>query len=151
VKLSQAHPKVPQLYVAPVRLEDWNRLNDTLQAITGYYSEDVSELSGELPEKLERVWVAPRFLQVMGIAPSLGRDFSPQEQRFGGPNAVLISDRHGAAVSTATQTQSARPSASAPPRGQSSASCPRRFAIPTAMQTYGPPAPWTLLLRRAGN
>jgi predicted permease len=93
VKLSQAHPKVAQPYVAPVRLEDWNRLNDTLQAITGYYSEDVSELSGELPEKLERVWVAPRFLQVMGVAPSLGRDFSPQEERFGGPNAVLISDR----------------------------------------------------------
>jgi putative ABC transport system permease protein len=93
VKLSQAHPKVPQPYLAPVRLEEWNRLNDSLQAITGYYSEDVSELSGELPEKLERVWVAPRFLQVMGVAPSLGRDFSPQEERFGGPNAVLISDR----------------------------------------------------------
>ena len=93
VKLSQAHPKVPQPFLAPVRLEEWNRQNDTLQAITGYYSEDVSELSGELPEKLERVWVAPRFLQVMGVAPSLGRDFSPEEERFGGPNAVLISDR----------------------------------------------------------
>jgi putative ABC transport system permease protein len=93
VRLAQAHPKVPQPYVAPVRLEEWNRLNDTLQAITGYYSEDVSELSGELPEKLQRVWVAPRFLQVMGVAPALGRDFSPQEERFNGPNAVLISDR----------------------------------------------------------
>src|SRR2546427_12847654 len=40
VKLAQAHPKVPQPFVAPVRLEDWNRLNDSLQAITGYYSED---------------------------------------------------------------------------------------------------------------
>jgi len=60
-------------------LEEWNRLNDTLQAITGYYAEDVSELSGELPEKLQRVFVAPRFLQVMGVAPSQGRDFSPQE------------------------------------------------------------------------
>jgi predicted permease len=93
LRLAQSHPKVPQPYVAPIRLEEWNRLNDTLQAITGYYSEDVSELSGELPEKLERVWVAPRFLQVMGVAPALGRDFSPQEERFNGPNAVLISDR----------------------------------------------------------
>ena len=66
VTLGQAHPKVPQPQVAPVRLEEWNRLNDTLQAITGYYAEDVSELSGELPEKLRRVFVAPRFLQVMG-------------------------------------------------------------------------------------
>ena len=37
--------------------------------------------------------VAPRFLQVMGVAPALGRDFTPQEGRFGGPAAVLISDR----------------------------------------------------------
>jgi len=93
VKLAQSHPKIPQPQVAPVRLEEWNRLNDTLQAITGYYEEDVSELSGELPEKLRRVFVAPRFLQVMGVVPSLGRDFSPQEERFGGPNTVFISDR----------------------------------------------------------
>jgi putative ABC transport system permease protein len=76
-----------------VRLEDWNRLNSTFQAITGYYSENTSETSGELPEKLKRAWVAPRFLQVLQIAPTLGRDFSTEEERFGGPNAVLISDR----------------------------------------------------------
>src|ERR1043166_198200 len=93
VKLAQSHPKIPQPFVAPVRLEEWNRLNNTFQAITGHYTEDASEISGELPEKLKLALVAPRFLQVWGIAPALGRDFSPQEERFGGPNAVLISDR----------------------------------------------------------
>jgi len=47
-----------------------------------------------LPEKLTHAFVAPRFLQVWGIAPQVGRDFSPQEEHFGGPNAVLISDRY---------------------------------------------------------
>jgi putative ABC transport system permease protein len=93
VKLAQFYPKIPQPFVAPVRLEDWNRLNQTFQAISGYFLEDASETSGELPEKLKRAWVAPRFLQTLGIAPALGRFFSPQEQRFGGPNAVLISER----------------------------------------------------------
>jgi putative ABC transport system permease protein len=93
VKLAQSQPKIPQPFVAPIRLEDWNRLNSTFTAISGYYSEDISESSGELPEKLKRVWVAPRFLQVLGIAPALGRDFLPEEERFGGRNAVLISDR----------------------------------------------------------
>ena len=93
VKLAQANPRVPQPFVAPARLEDWNRLNSTLQAITGYYTQDDSELSGELPERLQRALVAPRFLQVWGVAPFLGRDFAPQEEKFGGPNAVLISDR----------------------------------------------------------
>jgi putative ABC transport system permease protein len=93
VKLAQANSKSPEQFVAPPRLEDWNRLNSTFQAITGYYAEDESELSGELPEKLKRALVAPRFLQVWGIAPALGRDFSPREERFGGPDAVIVSDR----------------------------------------------------------
>jgi predicted permease len=93
VKLAQVNRKSQDTFVAPPRLEDWNRLNSTFQAITGYYTEDESELSGELPEKLKRALIAPRFLQVWGIAPELGRDFSPQEEHFGGPNAVLITDR----------------------------------------------------------
>jgi putative ABC transport system permease protein len=93
VKMAQSNPQSPEQFVAPPRLEDWNRLNGTFQAITGYYTEDESELSGEFPEKLKQALVAPRFLQVWGIAPALGRDFSPQEERFGGPDAVLISDR----------------------------------------------------------
>ena len=35
VKLSQVNPKVPGGFVAPIRMEEWNRLNTTLQAITG--------------------------------------------------------------------------------------------------------------------
>jgi predicted permease len=79
--------------VAPQRLQDWNRLNSTFQAISGYYTQDVSEMSGALPERVTEALVAPRFLQVWGFDPALGRDFSPAEEHFGGPNAVLITNR----------------------------------------------------------
>lgn len=85
--------KSPQTFVAPVRLEDWNRMNSTFQSLSGYFSEDDSETSGVLPEKLTHALVAPRFLQVLGVSPALGRDFTPEEERFGGPEAVLISYR----------------------------------------------------------
>ncbi len=85
--------KAPWSFTAPARLEDWNRLNHTFQAISGYYSEDESETSGPLPERLDDALVAPRFLEVWGIAPALGRDFTPAEEHFGGPPAMLISDR----------------------------------------------------------
>jgi putative ABC transport system permease protein len=78
-------------FVAPVRLEDWNRMNSTFQAISGYYTDDLSEMSGTLPEKVTEALLAPRFLQVMGVSPALGRDFTPQEEHWGGPPAVLIS------------------------------------------------------------
>ena len=94
VSVAQMQAKTPQPHIAPARLEDWNRMNHTFQAISGYYTQDDSELSGDLPEKLTHALVAPRFLEVWGIAPQIGRDFSPEEEHYGGPNAVLISDRY---------------------------------------------------------
>ncbi|HEY6989363.1 MAG TPA: ABC transporter permease [Bryobacteraceae bacterium] len=85
--------KNPRGLLAPVRLQEWNRKNSTFQAISGWYTENVSEISGALPERLLRADVAPRFLQVLGVSPALGRDFTQAELHFGGPWAALISDR----------------------------------------------------------
>ncbi|HEY3989299.1 MAG TPA: ABC transporter permease [Acidobacteriaceae bacterium] len=93
IRQYNARTNEPWTFTAPTRLEDWNRLNHTFQAISGYYTEDESETSGPLPERIEEAIVAPRFLQVWGIAPELGRDFSPAEEHFAGPSVMLISDR----------------------------------------------------------
>ena len=85
--------KNSQSPLAPVRLEEWNRQNSSFQAIAGWYTENVSEISGALPERLLRANVTPRFLQVFGVSPAVGRDFTQAEEHFGGPRAVLISDR----------------------------------------------------------
>ena len=93
--VQQYNPKQKRLWTSasPPRLEDWNRMNSTFQAITGYYTDNQSETSAALPEKLKEAFVAPRFLQVFGFSPALGRDFAPEEERNGGPRAALISDR----------------------------------------------------------
>lgn len=85
--------KNPRTAIAPVRLEEWNKYNSTFQAIAGAYTQDLSETSGTVPERLEEASVAPRFLQALGVSPELGRDFMSAEEHFGGPAAVLISDR----------------------------------------------------------
>ncbi|MGC1483303.1 MAG: ABC transporter permease, partial [Candidatus Acidiferrum sp.] len=95
MRVDQYNPKTasPLHQVAPVRLEDWNRLNSTFQALTGYYSEDVSESTGPLPERITRAWVSPRFFVVWAVSPMLGREFTPDEETLNGPAAALISDR----------------------------------------------------------
>src|ERR1700683_3855019 len=95
MSLIQYNPKAknPETAIAPVRIEDWNRMNSTFQAITAYYTEDISESSGTLPEKITRAWVAPRFFEVWGIAPALGREFLPEDSRFPGPDSVIVSNR----------------------------------------------------------
>jgi putative ABC transport system permease protein len=85
--------KGPFLFGTPTRVEDWNRLNTSFQAIAGYYTSDVSDTTGSLPEKVTEALVSPRFFKVWGVAPELGRDFLPEEEHFGGPSAVVISHR----------------------------------------------------------
>ena len=80
--------------IAPARLKDWARLSSTFEALSGYYVEDVSDTTGDLPARVRRATVAPRFLEVWGIAPALGRGFTEAESRLGGTPAVLISDRY---------------------------------------------------------
>ena len=93
--IEQYEPRTanPPTFVAPPRLEDWQRLSEAFQAITGYYPGDISETSGDVPERLACAWVAPRFLQAWGVTPTLGRGFAPEEERFGGPRAVIVSER----------------------------------------------------------
>jgi predicted permease len=56
--------------------------------------EDISETSGELPERVRRAWVTPRFVEVWGMDPAIGRGFTAAEHRIGGPPAVVVSDRY---------------------------------------------------------
>src|SRR5262245_26448514 len=94
VQLRQAQQNSPETNIAPIRLEDWNRLNTTFDAITGYYTEDVSDVSGDLPVMVRRAFVSPRFHDVWGIAPALGRGFTAADYQPGGASVTLVSDRY---------------------------------------------------------
>ena len=79
--------------IAPIRLEDWNRLARTFTAISGSYSESVTDTSGADPERLAGLRVAPRYFAVYGMAPLAGRTFAADEERPGGPYAAILSER----------------------------------------------------------
>ncbi len=78
--------------IAPGRLEEWNAENRTFEAISGSYGENQTDTSAGEPERLEGRRVAPRFFAVYGMAASVGRTFSSDEERVGGPRAAVISD-----------------------------------------------------------
>ena len=93
VALNEASPAQDQKVslIAPGRLEDWNRLNRTFTAIAGLYSENVTDTSGSEPVRLSGLRVSPRYFQVFQSNPILGRTFTPEEERDGGPQAAVIS------------------------------------------------------------
>jgi putative ABC transport system permease protein len=90
---SNPRKKAPRENVAPVRVEEWNRLNHTFNGIAGAYTERVAETSGQLPEMLVCARVSPRFFSVLGTPPMLGRTFSPDEDVVNGPAGAVLSER----------------------------------------------------------
>jgi putative ABC transport system permease protein len=46
---------------------------------------------GQRPERLEGQSVSANYFRVLGVAPSLGRDFEPGEDRFRGPKVAVLS------------------------------------------------------------
>jgi predicted permease len=92
MRITQVRDDRPSL-VAPVRIADWDRLNSTFDGIASYTVEDVADTTGALPEMARRATVTPRFFDVWGIAPALGRGFADEDHR-GTPSGVVVSDRY---------------------------------------------------------
>jgi putative ABC transport system permease protein len=79
--------------VAPVRVEEWNRLSHSFNGIAGAYTESMAETSSSLPERLVIARCSPRFFSVLGTPPLAGRGFSPEEDLFNGPSVAVLSER----------------------------------------------------------
>jgi predicted permease len=92
VVLMEGSPKTGREgLIAPGRLEDWNRLNRTFAVISGSYAENVTDTSGQEPERLAGRRVAPRYFQAIEARPALGRYFTAEEERDSGPPVAVIS------------------------------------------------------------
>lgn len=78
--------------VAPGRLEDWQQLNRAFVALAGSSADVMTDNTGTAPERLEAAFVSPRFFAVLSTPPKLGRAFAAEEERAGGPTAVVISE-----------------------------------------------------------
>ena len=94
VVVNQSIPNAPVSNTAPVRIEEWNQQSNAFAAITGYYRQDVSETSGDLPEKYRLANVAPRFLDVWRTEPLIGRGFTPADSVAGAAPAAIVTHRY---------------------------------------------------------
>jgi predicted permease len=79
--------------VAPARIQDWRRRSSSFAEIAGDYAENVTDTSGDVPERLNARRVTPRFFEVFGTPPIAGRTFIAAEEQFNGPGAAVISER----------------------------------------------------------
>ena len=75
--------------------QDWKRDNNVFKylAITRRESRNLSGIPGREAERIPCASVSEEFFKVIGLTPKLGRTFNEEEEKPGGPPAVVISDR----------------------------------------------------------
>ena len=76
--------------------EELARQSRSFDAMSGYFAffgyMSYTLTGTGVPERLSGVPIAPGFLEILGVAPALGRGFSSAEWTAGDPAAVLLSD-----------------------------------------------------------
>jgi putative ABC transport system permease protein len=138
--------------VAPGRLEEWNDRNETFEGLAASYFENMTDTSGPLPERVEAIRTSPRFFAVLGVPPAIGRWPAPQEERFGGPAVIVVSDAFWRRRLAADPAIIGRPLSIGGARRTVVAVMPPSFRYPTASTDIWVPTqapPFFLEARRA--
>ncbi|MBA2744000.1 MAG: ABC transporter permease, partial [Chthoniobacterales bacterium] len=73
---------------------DWRRDNTVFEhlAVSRADSRNLSGIPGRDPERISAAYVTANFFQVIGLPAQLGRTFTEDEDRVGGPPLIVISD-----------------------------------------------------------
>jgi putative ABC transport system permease protein len=95
VILTETDSNQPQISVSYPDYVDWKRDNTVFEniAVSRRESYNLSGLEGRAPEQVSGGLVTGNFFKVIGLQPQLGRVFTEEEDRVGGPMVCVISDK----------------------------------------------------------
>jgi putative ABC transport system permease protein len=95
VILTETDSNQPQISVSYPDYLDWKRDNTVFEnlAVSRRESFNLSGVQGRAPEQVQGGLVTGNFFKVIGLTPQLGRAFTEEEDRVGGPPVCLISDK----------------------------------------------------------
>ncbi|HVT58602.1 MAG TPA: hypothetical protein VHR45_09390 [Thermoanaerobaculia bacterium] len=109
---SQPHAGPRWGRVATPTLFDLRRDNRSLAALGGCARSGFNLGVADQPERVAAALVTANLFPLLGVHPALGRGFTGEEDRPGGPRAVLLPTSCGAGASAPGRTPSAPPSTS---------------------------------------
>ena len=95
VILTETDSNQPQISVSFPDYIDWKRDNTVFEhlAVSRRESYNLSGLEGRAPEQISGGLITAGFFKVIGLNAQLGRVFTEEEDRVGGPMVCVISDR----------------------------------------------------------
>jgi predicted permease len=98
-QLVAVHNRFPQLPLArlgtsPFDYLDLREHRELFSDIGLYYFLDLNHTGVERPEKVNAVAVTSSLFRTFDVKPLIGRVFNPEEERYNGPHAVILSERY---------------------------------------------------------
>ena len=73
--------------------DDWRRRSTSFEGMSAYYGADFALTQAGDPAQIRGALVTPGFFETLGVAPILGRTFTPREAAVGGDRVAILS--HG--------------------------------------------------------
>ena len=85
----------PWIYneAAPGTFGDWQKFSTTFDAIAGYVNGPITVgawKGGGTPERVDAIAASRELFTILGVAPVLGRAFTPEEDRHGATRVAII-------------------------------------------------------------
>lgn len=92
--INESDANQPNISVSFPDYSDWRRDNTVFEHLAASRREsyNLSGLEGREPEQVSGAIVTANFFAAIGLAPQIGRVFSAEEDRVGGPALCVISD-----------------------------------------------------------
>lgn len=90
VKLWQKRPEGEDL-LSPANFRDWKRSSRSFESMAAYQRLSANLTQGGDPTRVEGVSVTADLFPALGVTPSLGRAFSPEDDREGAAATLILS------------------------------------------------------------
>jgi predicted permease len=93
VMVWENNPRFPRTWVSYPNFRDWQRSARSLQQMAAFREQGVDFAGPGTPEHLNGKQISSGFFSTLGAKLTLGRDFSPEEDQYGGTPVAIISTR----------------------------------------------------------
>jgi predicted permease len=93
VMIWENNPRFPRVFVSYPNFLDWQHTSRSFQQMAAFMEQGVDLTGPGTPEHLKAKEISTGFFGTLGTELSLGREFSPEEDRHGGAPVAIISNR----------------------------------------------------------
>jgi putative ABC transport system permease protein len=91
VRVWEQAPNGHRMNLADPNFDDFHTQNNTFRDLAAYEYGRSSVAGGTEPARIDIAVVSSGFFEIFGVAPFVGRDFAPEEQRLRGAPAAIVS------------------------------------------------------------